>query len=66
MKGWFVVIKDNVNIIVLKPGQADWLGARTELGLKKNKGNQNPGWPVNPAKPARKPGCNLLTLIFFY
>lgn len=37
MKWWFVVIKDGVNTIVLKPGSADWPGARTGPGLKKIK-----------------------------
>ena len=51
--------------IVLKSSPARWVdpkfgpGARTRLGLRKNKESQNPGWP------SKKPDCNPLIFVFF-
>jgi len=59
-----------LNSIVLKPGPAGWPETRlTRAGTGsswiKNRGRKNPVWPSNPSRPSQKPGCNLLTYVFF-
>jgi len=54
-----------IQTIVLKPGSADLGLEPSRVDEKIGKVITQPTRRADPAKPGQKPGCNLLTFVFF-